>query len=96
MVTDIDVGDVVDLRVQKTLTVQGVQTGVARSLRLSGVAHLAPGIDVGAMHTLNGDKLLDLIEPIVVTAGEPLSLEINYVQGGGLSTFRCVTTGDRE
>jgi SAM-dependent methyltransferase len=95
LVAEIDFNDIVPTSVQRAVTLLGRRTGVARALRLSGVAHLAPGIDVGATDTINGDKILDLAAPIAVTAGEPLTLEVSYVLGGGLSTLRCVPTGDR-
>jgi SAM-dependent methyltransferase len=93
-VAEIDFSDVVPTSVHRTVTLLGRRTGLARALRLSGIAHLAPGIDVGATDTINGDKILDLVDPIAVTAGESLTLEVSYTLGGGLSTLRCVLTGN--
>lgn len=95
LVAEIDFSARVETTVQRTVTLLGRRTGVARALKLSGVAHLAPGIDVGATDTINGDKILDLMEPVPVVEGEPLTLEVSYVLGGGLSTLRCVLSEDR-
>jgi SAM-dependent methyltransferase len=56
LVVETDFGDMIEPRVSQTLTLTGRRTGVARALRLSGVAHLAPGIDVGATDTSTATK----------------------------------------
>jgi protein arginine N-methyltransferase 1 len=88
-VAEADFGGIVETRVAGTVTLTGRQTGRANAVRIGGMAHLAPGTDLGATDTINGDKVLDLPEPVQVTAGAGLALDVSYVHGGGLSSLRC-------
>jgi protein arginine N-methyltransferase 1 len=88
-VAEADFQGFVETRVARTVTLTGRQTGRANAVRIGGTAHLAPGIDLGATDTINGDKILDLPESVQVTAGTELTLAVGYVYGGGLSSLRC-------
>jgi SAM-dependent methyltransferase len=89
LIAESDFGGVVATSVTRTLPLTGRQDGLANAVRISGTAHLAPGIDLGATDTVNGDKILDLPTLIAVAAGEPVTVEVSYVLGGGLSSFSC-------
>jgi hypothetical protein len=88
-VTEADSGGRAETRVAHTLTVTGRQTGRANAVRIGGVADPAQGIELSATDTINGDKVLDLPEPIDVAAGTDLTLDVSYVHSGGLSSSRC-------
>jgi hypothetical protein len=74
-------------RVERALVLTATRDGIANAVRLSGVASLAPGLDLGATNALNGDKILLLSEPLPVRAGTRASCRVDYVMGGGLGTF---------
>jgi hypothetical protein len=69
------------------LTLPVTNDGLANAIRISGVATLVPGRDLGATNALNGDKILMLPDPIPVRAGSQISCHVRYVMGGGLGTF---------
>jgi protein arginine N-methyltransferase 1 len=79
----------VDPRVVSQVTVNGLQNGVANSLRLSGEIQLAPGIMLGPTNALNGDKILHLEDQVRVTAGEALEIDLRYGLGEGLRSLQC-------
>ncbi len=71
-------------RVQLTTTAGGTVNG----LRFTGVAHLGPGLDLGATNAINGDKILRLEAPVRVRAGERIAGRLGYVMGAGLGSVR--------
>jgi SAM-dependent methyltransferase len=90
LLAETDFGDHVETTVARTVTLTSRQDGLANAVRIGGAAHLAPGLDLGATETINGDKILDLPEPIGVVAGAAVTVDVSYVLGGGLSSLRCV------
>jgi SAM-dependent methyltransferase len=89
LVVETDFAGIVETTVERTVTVVGRQDGLANAVRIGGTAHLAPGIDLGATDTINGDKILELSEAIPVSTGAAITLKVRYVLGGGLSSFTC-------
>jgi SAM-dependent methyltransferase len=89
LVAETDFAGIVEATVARTVTLVGHRNGVANAVRIGGTAHLAPGIDLGATETINGDKILDLGEAIPVSLGTAITVEVRYVLGGGLSSFAC-------
>lgn len=88
-VVEVDFGGLVETHVERTVTLPGNRDGHANAVRIAGTAHLAPGIDLSATNTINGDKVLTLPEPIAVTAGQAVTIDVRFAMGGGLSSFRC-------
>ena len=68
---------------------RGRRPGVANALKLSGEVVLAPGMVLGPTNALNGDKILQLNQPIPIVAGEPVALRLQYGLGRSLASFRC-------
>jgi hypothetical protein len=87
-VSAVDFRRPVEPRVEHRLLLTATGDGCANALRLSGVAHLAPGISLGATNALNGDKILRLDTPFPLRAGERIAGRISYVMGGGLGMVR--------
>jgi hypothetical protein len=73
------------LRRDAILTPTG--SGLANGLRLSGVAHLGAGIDLGATNALNGDKIILFDTPTPVVDGDPIAGRIGGILGGGLESL---------
>jgi Met-10+ like-protein len=85
---------VADVHLQQTVTrtvdvLLDVETAGGRlnAVRISGRAHLAPGITLGATGALNGDKIVPIAEARV-TPGQIIQARVGYRMGGGLGTLR--------
>ena len=76
-----DVDTVLTFKVHKS-------TKPINAIRISGVLTLTDGIELGAAHSVNGDKVLSLSEDILPSGGE-VKLHVSYKMGGGLGSFRA-------
>lgn len=65
-----------------TIRANALEPGTANAVRLSGLAHLAPGLTLGPTVAFNGNKVLP-IDPVTVLAGESISLSLSGNWGGG-------------
>ncbi|MBC8078441.1 MAG: 50S ribosomal protein L11 methyltransferase [Chloroflexales bacterium] len=61
--------------------------GEANAVRISGRAHLAEGIVLGATKAVNGNKLMPTA-PLPLAEGQELTLAIHYEMGGSLGSLR--------
>ncbi|MEA2527531.1 MAG: hypothetical protein QOF73_4758 [Thermomicrobiales bacterium] len=86
-VAAVDFHDPVEPWVERDLVLTATGDGLANGIRLTGVASLAPGLDLGATNALNGNKILLLPQPVPLRAGERLACRVSYQMGGGLGTF---------
>lgn len=75
-----DVDAVLTFKVHKS-------TKPINAIRISGVLTLTDGIELGAAHSVNGDKVLSLSEEIK-PAGDEVKLHVSYKMGGGLGSFQ--------
>lgn len=57
------------------------------AVRISGVLTLTDGIELGAAHSVNGDKVLSLPRDILPTTDE-IKVKVSYKMGGGLGSFK--------
>lgn len=83
----VDFSRLVEPDVDRTSRLMGIADGIADGIRLSGVARLAPGLELGATNTLNGDKILRLTEPVSVQTGALVTGQVCFRMGDGLGTF---------
>ena len=86
-VVAVDLCQTVEPVVDRRITMRGIADGIANGVRVSGTTRLAPGLILGQTNALNGDKILRLREPILVSAGALLVCRVSFVMGGGLGTF---------
>lgn len=93
VVSDVNLCQHVTPEVGCDVTFEAVADGVANAVRLTGVAHLAPGIPLGATNALNGDKILCLDQPALLRAGDRLTCRVAFAMGGGLKSFACRLEG---
>ena len=93
VVSDVDLCQLVTPEAACDVTFTAIADGVANAVRLTGVAHLASGIPLGATNALNGDKILCLEEPVPLRRGDRLACRISFEMGGGLKTFACRVEG---
>lgn len=87
-VITVDFCALVEPRVERRLCFTATADGTVNALRLIGVAHLLPGLNLGATNAINGDKVLRLLTPLAVRAGQPLAGMLRYEMGGGLGSVR--------
>jgi hypothetical protein len=85
-VAEVDLQRPVASAVDTTLTVAAVAGGRLNAVRVSGRAHLAEGITLGATNALNGDKIVP-IEEARVAPGHLIQARVRYRMGSGLGTF---------
>ena len=84
----VDFAHPVEPRVDRRLQAVVTASGTANGLRITGTAHLGPGLDLGATNAINGDKILRLETPLRVRASERIAGRLAYVMGGGLGSVR--------
>lgn len=73
--------------VDETFTAITQSAGVINAVRMSGLAHLAAGMHLGATNAFNGDKIFSA-EPLQVAAGTRVRVRVRYMLGGGLSSLK--------
>ena len=89
----VDFSHPVEPRVDRRLQAVVTASGTANGLRITGAAHLGPGLDLGATNAINGDKILRLETPLRVRASERIAGRLAYVMGGGLGSVRWTWEG---
>jgi len=58
------------------------------AIRISGLLTLTDGVELGAAHSVNGDKILSLPEEIP-PEDDQVNLHVSYKMGGGLGSFQA-------
>jgi hypothetical protein len=86
-VAKVDLQQPVVSAVDAMLVLEAAAGGRLNAVRLSGRAHLAEGIVLGATNALNGDKIVPIAETRVAP-GQVIRARIGYRMGGGLDTFQ--------
>jgi len=82
-------GGVNNQDVDKTLTFKILKTDKPiNAIRISGILTLTNGVELGAAHSVNGDKVLSLPEDFHPTADQ-VNLHVSYKMGGGLGSFQA-------
>jgi predicted RNA methylase len=77
----------IESRVDASLPIKAKNNGVINAVRISGRAHLAEGVVLGATNTLNGDKILP-VEETRLTEGRIIQARVSYQMSGGLASLR--------
>jgi hypothetical protein len=80
-VFDLRFSDYNDPHFNTRLSAESYAEGTVNAIRLSGLAHLTPGLVVGPTVAFNGNKLIP-VEPFSVGAGEPIFLSLSANRGG--------------
>jgi len=74
--------------ITETVTFEDVDPGGPNAIRLSGVLHLGPGLELGPTNALNGDKVIPLDRVVVPSDDGTVVMQISFERGGGLGSAR--------
>lgn len=90
-VTDLNLEqDINNENIDKTLAFKLVKHDKAiNAVHITGILTLTNGIELREANSVNGDKILSLLNDIP-SDGEQVNLRIQYSMGGGLGGFRAV------
>ena len=88
-VTHVDLGVKNCPEVRREVEFELSRAHPCNAIRLSGRITLAPGFELGATNSVNGDKII-AIEPI--ESARALRLALSYVMGGGLGSLSIAAT----
>lgn len=77
----------VESQVDRELVLNGIESGIANGVRISGIAHLTETLSLGQTNALNGDKILLLSESMPVEPNAHIPLHLGYVMGNGFGSL---------
>jgi predicted RNA methylase len=76
--------------VRRSFPIELASTGLVNAIRISALAHLAPGLVLGATNALNGDKIIPLAQEVFVEPGHRYQASIAYQMGCGLDSLTAI------
>lgn len=79
----------INSKVDEFLIFETKKNGTINGLVISGIAHLAPGIELGQSNLLNNPIVIPL-EDITVKKGLEIKLKLNYSMAEGLNTIKAM------